>query len=165
MLIHCNECVNSLLVLALLPVNCLVSAYQKASKGLANGPLTLQLLAAVHGEPAAEEKHVNRYTQLLEYADKCTLEERQCTFPLLVTKRGGGGKWWLLCMCAWGLGGAGRQEQKEKDRMKGSRWTAATKQESEPSPSSLAGAKVYFNVISYYITGAGGLSASLHTTA
>lgn len=34
---------------------------QKASKGLANGPLTPQLLPAVHREPAAEEKHVNRY--------------------------------------------------------------------------------------------------------
>lgn len=115
MLIHCHECVNSLLVLALLPVNCLVSAYQKASKGLVNGPLTLQLLPVVHSEPAAEEKHVNRYPQLLEYADECTLEERQRTFPLLVTKRRGGGKWWLLCVG----GGWGEQDDRNKRRRTG----------------------------------------------
>lgn len=49
--------------------------------------------------------------------------------------------------------------------MKGSRWTTETKQTASQVPSFLAGAKVYINVISHYITGAGGLPASLQTTA
>lgn len=103
---------------------------KKATKGLANRPLTLQLLLEVHCEPAAEEKHANCYAQHQEPTDECTLEKRQRT-ALLREEVGN-------CDVVVGVGGAGHwtneQEQKEKDRQdEGEQVDDSDRTDSKPS--------------------------------